>query len=1047
MSKKNKEQVWQLYLKFQEKYEKIYGEKCICFMQVGSFYEIYSLKKEGYMQNVCDIMGIIVSNKNIGSEINPYMAGVPDHGVKKFLDRLIVENYTVVIIDQIGPKNSRGEYEKREVTKILSKSNVDIFFEINDHDKSESNNLLSIYIEEEKTLQGKSVISVGLSVIDLSTGINHIHEIVSNNCDVFEEMYRFIESHNPSEIIIHTKNLKSYSESEVINRINMVDKMYYYNFYKTNNEFYKSSYQENFLKKIFPNTGMLSVVQYLDLNYRLYSLNSYVLLLQYAYEKVSHIVNKIRVPQIYDANRNLNLYNNALYQLDVVSSNFTKMRYPNKFRSLFDVINKSSTALGKRELKDRLLNPVTNITELNRRYDLVDEMMNKIERYEMLLKPILDIEKYHRKMALKILQPKEYANLNESYENIHNIIELYEKEFMSKFGINIDYNDITKYKEYFIEYKEVFNVDIMINYGIKHIENSIFRKGLYNDIDKLQDELDSLRNYFDNLVSNFSEWIREYENKKIKKGLVNVSNKKIVSLIYQEKQGNKMGNTREGEHYLTLTKRRGDILKQILTQKKIMGFKFESHNKSDIKIVSDEIKSKSEELVNKINKMDELMREKYEEYLEYFGNKYNFNNIAKFIGEIDVIKSLAKVAKLYGYYKPLIKENINGKSFVSGKRIRHPIVERILMNTNYISNDICLSKDDSEDGILLFGHNGCGKTVYAKSVGLNIILAQMGSYVSAEEFEYYPYHHIFTRISGDDNIFYGQSSFAVEMNEMRSILKYANKNSLVLGDEVCRGTETISGLSIVASTLNKFSQNRINFIFATHLHQLYELNFIKELSNIKVYHLSVDTSSGRLVYERKLKDGPGDSIYGLEVAKNLLCDEEFIDFAFKIRNEIMNVPDYIVQPKSSSYNANIYINECQIEECLKTYKDEQLDVHHIEFQSHCNENGLVGHVRKNDKSNLCVLCKTHHIQVHNKDLEIYGYIDTEDGVKLDYKFIDKKDYEEKKNKRLKYGESDIKIIKNYKSKPFNYVIKELRDKHDINISRTTLNKIYNDSYK
>lgn len=1036
MVKKNKIPIWKQYIDFQNKYSEIYGDRCICFMQVGSFYEIYSLEKEGYMKDACDIMGIIITQKNIsGSDINPYMAGVPDHGVKKFLDRLVQENYTIIIIDQIGSKNSKGEYEKRDITKIISKSNMDVFFEVNENNVT--SNLLSIYMEEEKTLQNKVVITVGLSVIDLSTGINYIYEINSCKHNIFEEMYRFIESYNPSEIIIHTKKLVSFDKQDILSRINLSDRQYYYNFYDDKSVFLKISYQEEFLKKIFTNTGMLNTIEYLDLQFKLYALNSYILLLQFAYEHETNIINKIRKPEIYESNKHLTLYNNALYQLDIISSNMTKNKYNGKIKSLYDVINNVTTAIGRRELKNRILNPITDINKLNKSYQMVDIMSDKIGIYENKLKDILDIERHHRRLTLKILQPKEYANISESYKNTLDLLNMYQENFADM--LDIKQSDIKMYNEYYDEYMKIFNIDEMINHNIKNINKSFFNYGLYEDIDNVQDKMDECFNFFDNILKNFIQWIDEYESKSNKKYS---KTKDFVNLIYQEKQGNKMGTKREGEYFFTLNKRRGDILKQILKNKKIDGYKFETHTKSEVKIISTEIKEMSVKLTTFINEIDDLVRDKYLELLEYFDKKYNYNPIFKFIGDIDVIKSYAKTAMSFGYCRPEIIEN--DKSFINAKDVRHPIVERLAINNNYIPNDVNLSSDKIEDGMLLFSLNAGGKSCYLKSIGLNIILAQIGCYVAAKEFKYSPYHHIFTRISGDDNIFYGQSSFALEMNELRSILTYANQNSLVLGDEVCRGTETTSALAIVSSTLNKFSKNRTNFIFATHLHKLSEMKVITDLKNIGIYHLTVNVTDDKIVYERKLKHGSGESIYGLEVAKHLINDKEFIDLAYDIRNELLNIPEYVLQPKSSKYNSELYVDKCEI--CGKTYKDEQLDVHHILFQCNCDEEGMIDHIKKNDKSNLVVLCKEHHIQVHNKDLEIYGYQDTENGSILSYKFIDKIEYDNKKKNRLKYNEDDIKLIKQYKDKPLNYVIKKLNDDYNIKISRTTLNKINNGTY-
>ena len=206
--------------------------------------------------------------------------------------------------------------------------------------------------------------------------------------------------------------------------------------------------------------------------------------------------------------------------------------------------------------------------------------------------------------------------------------------------------------------------------------------------------------------------------------------------------------------------------------------------------------------------------------------------------------------------------------------MRHPIIERIQTDIEYISNDICLGKKNEEtlNGMLLYGCNAVGKSSLMKAVGLNIIMAQTGMFVSSSEFRYSPFNYIFTRISDNDNIFKGQSSFAVEMSELRSILNRSDKNSIVLGDELCSGTESVSAQSIFAASVIKLAKKNINFVFATHLHELYKMSDIKELDNVKSYHLKVifEEETKKLIYDRKLEEGNGPTIYGLEVCKAMV---------------------------------------------------------------------------------------------------------------------------------------------------------------------------------
>ena len=417
--------------------------------------------------------------------------------------------------------------------------------------------------------------------------------------------------------------------------------------------------------------------------------------------------------------------------------------------------------------------------------------------------------------------------------------------------------------------------------------------------------------------------------------------------------------------------------------------------------------------------------------------------ITNIITEIDVIHSHCKCTAIYNYTKPIIVSS--DTSFIEAKQLRHPLIERLSNDTSYIANDITIGKD--YQGILLYGVNGVGKSALSKAVGLNVVLAQMGMYVPATEFNYCPYKNIFTRISGDDNIFKGQSSFVVEMNELRSILKYSNKNSLVLGDEVCKGTEDSSATAIVASAIHEFSKKKVNFILATHLHKLYELDTIKEITNVKFMHLDVsyDKTLKEIIYGRKLKEGIGESIYGIEIAKYILDDNEFIKNALSIRNLLLKHNNTILEPKTSKYNSDIYMDKCQI--CNKNLTETLLEVHHIIYQENFDEHQNYEHYKKDELNNLVVLCKKHHNDVHINKLKIYGYSKTLDGKrKLKFEFI------EKRKKNLKY-EYIVEYINNTFQKDYvnniitlKYIKNEIFLNKSIHISKTIISKIVNNEY-
>lgn len=194
---------------------------------------------------------------------------------------------------------------------------------------------------------------------------------------------------------------------------------------------------------------------------------------------------------------------------------------------------------------------------------------------------------------------------------------------------------------------------------------------------------------------------------------------------------------------------------------------------------------------------------------------------------------------------------------------------------------------ETTNGILIFGTNAVGKTSFIRAVGIAVIMAQCGMYVFATTFTYKPYTAIFSRILGNDNLFRGLSTFAVEMSELRVILKSADENSLILGDELCSGTEMESALSLFSAGLIELHKKRATFLFATHFHEITRYDEIRALSRMQLKHMSVtyDAAAQTLVYDRLLKDGQGTRMYGLEVCKSLYMEAEFLDMAYEFRSK------------------------------------------------------------------------------------------------------------------------------------------------------------------
>jgi DNA mismatch repair protein MutS len=366
--------------------------------------------------------------------------------------------------------------------------------------------------------------------------------------------------------------------------------------------------------------------------------------------------------------------------------------------------------------------------------------------------------------------------------------------------------------------------------------------------------------------------------------------------------------------------------------------------------------------------------------MEQFGQLFQekFQKIHHFVTLIDLIFAKSNIAQKYSYCKPEIISN-NAKSFVEARELRHCLVEQINNNEIYVPNDISLGIDNT-DGILLYGTNAVGKTTIIRALGISIILAQAGLYVPCSSFKYKPYKKIFTRIIGNDNIFKGLSTFEVEMSELRTILRMMDENSLILGDELCSGTETISAISIFVAGIQQLTQSKSSFIFATHLHEIVNYDEIVELTNVKLKHMEVkyDRENNMLIYDRKLREGSGNKLYGLEVCKSLDLPSDFLELANNIRLKYNPEDRSLLSLKQSHYNVEKIVGVC--EKC----GGKGSEVHHLQHQSDANDKGIIkkdGIFHKHHLANLMTLCEKCHNELHKTNVK-QKRVKTTKGVKI-----------------------------------------------------------------
>jgi DNA mismatch repair protein MutS len=355
---------------------------------------------------------------------------------------------------------------------------------------------------------------------------------------------------------------------------------------------------------------------------------------------------------------------------------------------------------------------------------------------------------------------------------------------------------------------------------------------------------------------------------------------------------------------------------------------------------------------------------------------HELKRIGEFSSEVDVLQARAYIAEKYNYCSPVVVKTAE-HAFFDAKGLRHPLIEHLSERELYVTNDMALGQE--KRGMLLYGTNAVGKTSLIRAVGIAIVMAQAGLHVPCESLEFSPYHAVYTRILGTDNIFKGLSTFAVEMAELRAILKGADKNSLILGDELCSGTESGSAIGIFAAGLESLHDRESTFLFATHLHEVNQFSEVKKLDGLSIKHLQVlyDAERDVLIYDRKLKDGPGEAKYGLEVCKSLGLPEAFLERAHGLRKKYSSSGESVLDKPSSRYNAKKVRGMCQ--SCKQSPATQ---VHHLQHQARArSDNAYIGTFHKDHTANLLSVCDECHHKFHEEDVE-HRFAKTSEGYQL-----------------------------------------------------------------
>lgn len=983
------------YLKLTQELIDNYGEKSLVLMQVGSFFECYAiLQKDGsykgsLIKEFAEINDMTISKKNmcVGTN-NVVMAGFGLPQLEKYIKKLQDNGFTIAVYTQDSPSKNTT----RSLSCIYSPGTY-----FSQDSQEISNNITCIWIHYSKKNQiCPEQITIGISNIDIFTGKSNIFEF-SNEYQqtpgTYDYLEKFLSVYNPKETII-ISNLTEDEINVIISFINLnsiqIHKIFLNDNYcvKMTEEAKKceqQKYQNLILNKYFKNQ-QFAIEDYF---YTCIASQSLCFLLNFVEKHNPYLVEKIDVPKKEEYNDRLILANHSLKQLNIISD----QRFVGKLSSIKDFLNNCVSIMGKREFNYILLNPITNEDLLNKQYEITQYIIDnkKWEIFRTQLNYIRDIEKIKRKIIMNKFSPKDLTIL---YNNILVLKNLYkeikkDKYLLCYFNEKIckDFENQTKIYEDFIKkhfiLSKMSNIDELSPERLNNfsLENICFiNKSINNDLDsKIKNCIDSreqfeaLREYFSEIIKQFekssktvktNDFVKIHETPKMDPMLIGT--KRRISILKTQ-----ISKNIESYIDITYTSKYSNNIETFKLEVSSIDFKPHGGNQSNSIIISEQINKLSHTIQNAKDVLITNIITVYKEIISNFrklilDDKNNdeflfINNLIALAKECDILQCKAYLASKYNYCKPEIIES--DESFVEVEKIRHCLIEQLNNQEIYVTNDFDLGI--TQKGILLYGTNAVGKTSFIKSIGIAIIMAQAGLFVPASKFRFKPYNYLFTRILGNDNIFKGLSTFAVEMCELRTILKYAQKNSLILGDELCSGTESSSALSIFTAGLETLHELQCSFIFATHFHEIINYSEIKNLENLKLYHMSViyDFKNKCLIYDRKLKSGPGDNMYGLEVCKSLHLPEEFLNRAHELRIKYSNKLS-ILDQDGCKYNKNKIKNLCEI-----CNREKGTEIHHLQHQKKSLNGYINNEFRVNHSANLINICEECHNKIHKNDIE------------------------------------------------------------------------------
>ena len=776
----------------------------ILLFRVGDFYETFH--EDAVVAS--KVLGIILTKRGAGSNSETKLAGFPYHSLDTYLHKLVKAGHRVAICEQLENPKLTKKIVKRGVTDLITPGVA-----LNDEILSQKNNNFLAAVNIKKS-------NYGVSFLDISTG----EFLLSEGSQ--EYILNLIQNFNPKEILI------SKEDSIILKNKNINHDYFYFvedwfmNFdtalKKVKTQFKVNSTKGFGISK--DNQGIISasmILHYLDDSHK---------------KDLSHIK---KITPINEKSC-LIMDRFTISNLEILNSKFSGGK------SLLETIDKTITSMGGRLLRRWLCFPSIDIKEINKRYEIVEELIKSfISNGEFIndLNSIIDLERVVSKLANLKVNPRELVNLRLSLEKV-NSIKIHLSKSKNKFLKQIS-SELINNEPVLKILAKFLNDDVPVNIS----KGGVIRTGINKDLDKYRELLHNGKEYLNKILD------REINNTQIPSLKINFNN------VFG--------------YYLEVTNVHKDKVPNSWVRKQTLV--------NAERYITEELKDYESKI---LNAQENIIQLESKEFLvlinKLIPHTITIQKNAYKIAYLDCLLSFSDTATVNNYTKPIINNSNDFEVFDS----RHPVIEHSLEETkSYIPNDIKLSQENQQI-LMITGPNMSGKSAILRQIALITILAQVGSFVPASKLKFGYIDKIFTRVGASDNISQGESTFMVEMLEAASIVNNLSERSLILLDEIGRGTSTYDGISIAWGITQFIHENiyRPKTLFATHYH---ELNMMTDsFKRIKNFNVQVKETESDVIFLRKLIPGGSAHSFGIHVAKMAGMPDQIINISKNVLKKL-----------------------------------------------------------------------------------------------------------------------------------------------------------------